>query len=134
MTRKVSLLQKTALPKSVLFATVAQECVRRFKNTSRDLHENHINSIIDEYTQDLREGGFSPPWIQTAITAGLNSYMKMVELELNGKGYINRPEASTRGTRIYKKLCGKSDWFKIVPKKRKAPPPPPILATPCPKN
>ena len=40
----------------------------------------------------------------------------MVKNEVNGTGYINRPEVSTRGHRRFKQLCGPKNWFKMKPK------------------
>ena len=45
MTRPKPMLQRTALPESVKFATVSQEVVRRCKNTSRELQPSHINKL-----------------------------------------------------------------------------------------
>ena len=41
----------------------------------------------------------------------------MLELEASGKGRVNRPEASTRAHRRWKRLVGKQTWF--LPKKEK---------------
>ena len=38
--------------------------------------------------------------------------MKMVSRQINGTGFINRPEKATFLTRRYKQLCAKSSWFK----------------------
>ena len=33
--------------------------------------------------------------------------------QCKGEGKINRPEAASRSLRRWKKLCGKTNWFKI---------------------
>ena len=122
MSRSTPLVEKTALPESVKIATVAQEVVKRCKNTSRHLAPNVINNILGEYIRELERGGFHPHWVNNAINAGLNTYIRMVENELKGVGPINRPEKATRMHRKFKVLCGQNSRFKKSSKK--APPPP----------
>ena len=95
MTRKVNLYKKSALPEGVKVATISQEAIRRFKNTSRDLPVSIIEGIISEYMSELEMGGFSRPWITNTLEAGLSGYCRMVENELSGNTSINRDAAST---------------------------------------
>ena len=47
-----------------------------------------------------------------ALNSGVNSYFKMVSSQLNGRGFINRPEKATFVARRFKYLCAQSSWFK----------------------
>ena len=112
MATKTPLLQRTALPENIKVATVSNEVIRRFKNTSRDLPSHVIEEIISDYMSDLLRGGFNKTWIANSVYAGVVGYSRMVEAELNGTGYINRPEHSTRTTRRFKRLCIGNTWYK----------------------
>ena len=59
MANKRPNLQRAALPESSKVSTAVNECIRRFKNTSRDLPDSNIEDILKEYMRELRHGGYS---------------------------------------------------------------------------
>ena len=84
MARITPLLERSALPDRVKVSTVAQEVIRRFKNTSRNLPPSQIDSIIETYISDLKRGGFSQKWVENAVSAGVGGYQKMVKMKFWG--------------------------------------------------
>ena len=61
---------------------------------------------------ELIWGGYSASFRVKILTAAIVGYTRMWNLQREGKGHINRPEATSRSTRRWKKLCGKNTWFK----------------------
>ena len=106
------MLARTALPESIKVATVSQEFIRRYKNTSRLLGEEHINEVIEHYISDLRRGGFQDKWILNVLDMATTGYMRMLDIEANGGNKVNRDGAGNTTSRRYKKLLGKTVWFK----------------------
>ena len=70
---------------------------------------------------DLKRGGFSEKWIYNALKSATTGYLKKVDKEQQSSdpgNMVNRPSASSVISRRYKKLIGKSMWFKEQPKNK----------------
>ena len=109
MSRVTPLLKRTALPENVKVNTVANETIRRMKNTSRDLNPTVVEGVLSDYMSDLQRGGFDKAWIVNAVGAGVKGYTKMAKNEINGGGPINRSEKSTKAKRRFKKVMWQRD-------------------------
>ena len=57
MANKCGNLFKSAHPQSSKRNTCVQECLRRFKNASRELPLSHIQDVIRDYMTELGHGG-----------------------------------------------------------------------------
>ena len=55
-------LQKSRIPEGSNRGTASQECLRRLKNTSRELEPNTVKMILTEYMSELAQRGFSLKW------------------------------------------------------------------------
>ena len=91
--------------------TASNEFIRRIKNTRRNLLVKFIESVIKEYSRDLRRGGFNQEWVKNALEDASIGYGRMVANEIAGISLINRPEHSCRKSGRMKKLTAKSSWF-----------------------
>ena len=49
------MLDRSAMPSGTVNATVSAELLRRYKNTSRELGQEHIEEILQEYPSELQE-------------------------------------------------------------------------------
>ena len=111
MAEKISNLQSSASPEGQKVVTATQECIRRLKNTSRDLPPEVVEEILRTYMLELEAGGYGHKWRMNILEAAIGGYEKMLQGELEGRGRVNRPERSTRGLRRWKRLVGRSTWF-----------------------
>ena len=111
MANKTPLHHRSAVIESNRIQTASNEFIRRFKNTSRNLPLQVIESVIKEYSRDLRRGGFTQEWVKNALNAASVGYGRMVANKIAGISFINRPEHSGRKSRRVKKLTAKSSWF-----------------------
>ena len=95
------------------------------KNTSRDLPPDNIEWTIKTYMDELEHGGYSSSWREKVLEAATRGYERLWMMEIEGKGRLNRPEASSRKTRRWKKLMGKTNWFQPggIQEDQKDPPP-----------
>ena len=57
MANKCGNMQKSGLPESTKVSTATKECIRRLKNTSRELLDDIIKGILTEYMSELAQGG-----------------------------------------------------------------------------
>ena len=105
------ILRKSAMPEGIVRSTVCNEFIRRFKNVSRDLPTNHIEQVTETYCQDLKRGGFPEEWIRETLQSAVKGYSKMVRMEIEGKGRVNRDQKTGKIKRLAKKMS-KSSWFK----------------------
>ena len=112
MANRTPLHFSAAVPERDRIQTATQEFIRRYKNTSRDLPACEIETILKEYSRDLRRGGFSQEWVARALDAGTTGYMRMVDNEIQDICPINRPEHRGRKSRRIKKPTGKTTRFK----------------------
>ena len=95
-------MANNAAPEGQKIATATQEVIRRFKNTSRDLPAEEIETILKDYMDELIWGGYDANFRVKILSAAITGYIRMWNDQREGKGYINRPEAASRTTRRWK--------------------------------
>ena len=106
------MLARTALPEGCKISSASQEFIRRYKYTSRLLPPKEIEKVISDYASDLKRGGFTSDWIANALNSATTGYLRMVDNENQGG---NRLATTSSASRRYKKLLGRSNWFKDKP-------------------
>ena len=109
--------KESALPEGNKVNTCVQECLRRFKHTSRDLRADKITKTMTKYMGKLAQGGYPYNWRKEVLSSALKGYVKIWELERLGKGHVNKPEGTTATKRRVNRLVGKSTWFAKTKKK-----------------
>ena len=77
-------------------ATGTQEIIRQLKNTSREIEHEQITTILMDYMQKLREGGYPQNIRGEILLVGIKRYSKMWTLQCENQGFINRPGKATQ--------------------------------------
>ena len=113
MANRTPMHSRAAAPEKDRVQTVANEFLRRLKNTSRELAPKVVEQVIQEYACDLKRGGFHSQWIRLALEAACRGYERMIGNQIRGTQPVNRPESFGRKSRRLKKITGKSTWFKV---------------------
>ena len=92
------MLERSAMPAGTVSATISAEYIRRLKTTSRNLKVNIIEDILTQYSKELIWGGFEEHWVRKTLESAIIGYSRMVKAEIEGTGWVNRPEkkGSTR--------------------------------------
>ena len=106
-------LQKdTALPENTKQASLAQEMVRRMKNTSELLPMGERIVIVSKYAQKLLNSGYSHEQARKVIVNGLKGYEKKLRESKKGGKKLHLGARDLGGRRARKKLLAKSSWFR----------------------
>ena len=89
----------SAAPRGQKISTCSQECIRRMKNTSRELNHKDIEGVLMRYMDELISGGYIEDFRFRILKAATTEFVKMWEQERLGKTMINRPDLTTRKAR-----------------------------------
>ena len=90
----------------------SQEIVRRMRNTCTAVSSKRRGEILSVYMRKLQRSGYSQATREMVATAGVKGYLRMVRDEADGGRRVNRPRQDGEAERRYKRLAGKSTWFK----------------------
>ena len=74
------IVASSALPPNVKRATMTNECLRRLRNTSRELPWSVHADILSEFSNDLRIMGYDERFRAKVIQAALTGYKRQCEL------------------------------------------------------
>merc|ERR1711954_204543 len=94
------------IPNGSKIATGTNEVLRRLKNTSRDLPNDIIVKILEDYMQELREAEYPKSMRLEMLQSACKGYSRIWKLECEGKGHVNRPGFTTETKRRAEKLSG----------------------------
>ena len=112
MVRRKVMMTNTALPERMKTTVLAQEVIRRERNTARSVGNETRIRIRNKLMMKLRLSGYSMRQRVNIFLSGLRGYRKMTDREDQGIRKINRSrEEGARGRRI-RKVLGKTEWFK----------------------
>ena len=89
MANRVGNLQRSGIPESSKVATATNECLRRFKNVSRELPPQEIERVLKEYMTELKWGGYPLHWRIEVVKSASTGYSKIWKSEVNGTGHVN---------------------------------------------
>ena len=109
-------MARAGLPEGSKAATASAECLRRMKNTSRELPDHELESTLKSYMTELRHGGYSLNFRVNILESASKGYANIWKLESDGQGFVNRPARTTETKRRANRLIGKQTWFKKKPK------------------
>ena len=84
------------------------------ENTSRELSVTEYEVTLRDYMGELAMGGYSHQWRCEVLLSAIKGYSRIWDLEVTGKGHVNRPNHVTAAKRRANKLIGKQMWFKKV--------------------
>ena len=106
------IMESSAMPKRTKISTLSQEIIRRMKNTSRNISNERRNEILSEFMKKMKRSGYNAKTRREVLISGMKGYIKMVRTEEEGGTKVNRPRWEGATTRRYRKLAGKSNWYK----------------------
>ena len=119
ITSPLVIMEKSALPASNKMTVLAQEVVRRLRNTAVSLPIQEKIKIMDKMMIKLRESGYDERQRKEILYSGVMGYCRMMERErLHGRR-VNRPREEGAEERRVRKLIGDSTWFKSRTKEEK---------------
>ena len=106
------ILANSAMPNNVKQATMANEALRRLRNTSITLPWEVNMDILTQFSNDLRVSGYNVKFRTTVISSVITGFRRQCETAVNGGPPINRPRSYQREERRNKKLISRDSWFR----------------------
>ena len=103
---------KSAMAENPKQQILSNDLIRRLLNTSEELGAGAICKVVDQYAQDLLNSGFRKEQTRKILLNGIKGYeAKKKRRAAEGRSLRSTAQGS-RGSRIKKKLLGKSNWYK----------------------
>ena len=87
------------------------------RNICRDVTDERRGEILSMYMRKLERSGYSESVRRNVALSGVRGYLRMVKEEEEGGRRVNRPRQDGEEERRFKKLAGKSNWFRSPAKK-----------------
>ena len=112
MANPILMTKSSAMPFQVKRASLAQEALRRLRNTSRSLPWSEAASILSEYSHKLMLSGWSAADRYDFISAGLAGYRNQCERSDSGEVPLYRPREWERAARKMKKDMAPYTWYR----------------------
>ena len=113
-TSKTTIQSASAMGENSKMQCLSNDLVRRLMNTMEGLPDSKRAEVIDNYGVKLMTSGFSREQCQRMVVNGIKGYLRMKERRMKAGGgqRIHLTAQESQGSRVRKKLMGKSSWFK----------------------
>ena len=89
---KRTILASAANPWQQKRTTLTQECIRRLRNTKKEISCHKKQEILTEYMQMLKNSGYSVNFRREILLSGINGYNKILEADRNKSKPLYRPK------------------------------------------
>ena len=106
------MLARSAMPNKIKQNSLAQEVIRRLRNTRRSLPWSEKAAILSQFSHSLMSSGYSEKFRLKIIQAGVTGFERQCYAADNGGTPIHRPWSYNREERDRKKLMTKTSWFR----------------------
>ena len=116
MASKFVIRQEAALPSCMKVTVLAQEVIRRERNTCAEVDTETRIQIRNCFLMKLRVSGYDTRQRTEIMLSGLRGYRRMVETEKRGGRRVNRARNEGADLRRVKKILGKTEWFRTKKK------------------
>ena len=104
---------KSAMPTRVKIQTLANEALRRMRNSDRDLTPAQRAAILTTLSGKMALSGYPKATCRQAIQAGLQGYYRLVKLQRTGSRRVNHTrDMASDAARLLKKALAPSTWFR----------------------
>ena len=100
------------MPNKIKQNSLAQEVIRRLRNTRRSLPWSEKAAILSQFSHSLMSSGYSEKFRLKIIQAGVTGFERQCYAADNGGTPIHRPWSYNREERDRKKLMTKTSWFR----------------------
>ena len=77
MANRTPNLESNAIPESQKIVTASNEIIRRYKNTSRSLKPEIIETVLRDYMDELAAGGYPLAFRVKVLEAATTGYIRM---------------------------------------------------------
>ena len=107
-------MYESAMSLTTKITTLANEVVRRCRNTDRLTVASERGEIITGLMRKMQKSGYPEGVRKQVLESGLQCYMKMVQGQRLGRRRVNRPRERERDVaRLEAKLTAPATWFRM---------------------
>ena len=112
MKNQLTVMQRSAMSEHQRMAILSNEMVRRLSNIHRDVVEEELTGVVEQYIKQLKTSGYGRKQTREIIVCGIVGWRRKLERRENeGKGqYLAAKDTLARRTEA--KLLEKTTWFK----------------------
>ena len=116
-TTNVTVQKTSAMEENSKMQILANDLVRRLRNTMRSLDKSYKRQVVEQYSQKLLNSGYARDQVIKIVVAGIRGYERQVKrCAVEGRPLYRTAKQSSAG-RFRKKVLGKSEWFRTKRKK-----------------
>ena len=113
LSNRMTIMASSALPPNVKRATMTNEVLRRLRNTKRGLSWSIFADTVSEFSNDMKNMGYSEGFRSKVIQAALTGYRRQCQLADTGARPLHRPRDYDRVNRRNKKLMSRDGaWLR----------------------
>ena len=106
------MLARSAMPPNIKRNSLAQEVIRRLRNTSRDLPWSEKAAILTEFSHSMMCSGYSEKFRLEIIQAGVVGFERQCAEADSGGTPVHRPRSYNLEERMKKKMLTKTSWYR----------------------
>ena len=111
-TTQITILKNSAMAENSKIQILANDLVRRLKNSSLELGKEQKVEVLDGYSQKLVNSGYATPQVRRIILSGVRGFENKVRTCREQNKRLHRTSQESSGARQRRKLLGKSNWFR----------------------
>ena len=106
-----TILASSANPEQQKRTTLTQECIRRLRNTRKQLSCVRKQEILSDYMQVLKNSGYQNTFRKEILKAGLHGYNKILEADELGKKPLYRAKNWRKSSRWLDSKKKSRNWL-----------------------
>jgi hypothetical protein len=103
---------ESAMSEHQKMSILSNEVIRRMSNISMDKSQSERTGVVDTFTRELKNSGYSRSKAREIVVCGLLGLERKKKRRKRERQPFHRPAKSTLNKRTVKKLNGKQSWFK----------------------
>ena len=134
MVENTSKMSDSAIPSKQKRTILAQECLRRLRNTQLDLGKEVQNKHLNKFMIKMKNSGHSEQYRKQILDSSLNAFDEMLEADRSGKRPLYRSKNWQTDIRRDKKSHKRLNWYKNGGKYLNTPEYKTVLVVPVTKN
>ena len=112
VSNELVIMNKSAMPENFKRTTLTQECLRRLRNTKKELGPDHQNIHLNEFMSKLKKSGYPEKYRLQILKSAKEAYKRILKEDLEGTKPLYRNRNWNREEREKEKTSKKKNWYK----------------------
>ena len=112
MASQYFILNRSAVPGRVKMASLAQEGIRRLRNTRPSLHAGDRTPLLEDMAEMLYNSGYPEEYRANILRSAVTGYSRQVEADRAGTKPLYRPREWQQEERERRRLIKRASWYR----------------------